>query len=190
MARLNGRNRKHSKIDRLPVNLKDTVEQMLLTGATYQDVVEYLGEYGVPISTSSVHRYADGFHANLQKIHMSRENFRMMVEEFERYPDVDYTQAIEALACHNVVELLANMPKEKWQEVSADRALREASAIIRAVGYKKRIDMQNQSDQEAGYDAVKDMAFTSMAKEDPELYNRVSAFVSQQKKKVREEGVP
>lgn len=36
------RNRKHSKIDGLPPDLKATVQQMLLDGDTYSEVIAYL----------------------------------------------------------------------------------------------------------------------------------------------------
>ncbi len=50
------RNRKHSIIDGLPSELKDAVEQMLLSGATYTEVVDYLGNNGVSLSVSAVCR--------------------------------------------------------------------------------------------------------------------------------------
>lgn len=185
MAGMKKRNRKHSIIDRLPPDLRDTVEQMLLTGATYPNIVEYLGEHGVAISKSSVCRYAEGYHASVQQVMMARENFRMMVKEFEKHPDVDMTKAVETLATHNVMNLLANMPEEKWQEVGADKVLREAAAIIRAVAYKKRLDTQNQSDYEAGFEAAKEIAYSALAKERPELFAEVSEYINQKK---REEG--
>mgnify|MGYP000158105664 CR=1 FL=1 len=36
------RRRSTGKVDRLPPELKDTVEQMLLTGCTYKEIVAFL----------------------------------------------------------------------------------------------------------------------------------------------------
>ena len=40
------RRRSTGKVDRLPPDLKDTVEQMLLTGCTYKEIVAFLKENG------------------------------------------------------------------------------------------------------------------------------------------------
>ena len=40
------RRRSTGKVDRLPPELKDTVEQMLLTGCTYKEIVAFLKENG------------------------------------------------------------------------------------------------------------------------------------------------
>ena len=49
-------NRKHSKIDALDPALRETVEQMLLSGSTYSEIVDFLGDNGVGISVASVCR--------------------------------------------------------------------------------------------------------------------------------------
>ena len=42
-----GGNRKHSKIDTLPPEMKATVEEMIMDGsATYSDIVTYLEQQG------------------------------------------------------------------------------------------------------------------------------------------------
>lgn len=43
-------NRKHSKIDALDPALRETVEQMLLSGSTYSEIVDFLGANGVGTS--------------------------------------------------------------------------------------------------------------------------------------------
>ena len=42
-------NRKHSKIDALDPALRETVEQMLLSGSTYSEIVDFLGANGVAL---------------------------------------------------------------------------------------------------------------------------------------------
>lgn len=87
-------NRKHSKIDALPPELKAAVEQMLLTDATYSEIVDFLKSKGVGLSVASVCRYAQNYSANVQMLSMAQENFRRMMDELERYPDLDTTEAI------------------------------------------------------------------------------------------------
>ena len=86
-----GGNRKHSKIDGLDPALREAVEQMLLSNATYGEIVDFLGQNGVGISVASVCRYAQAYQANVQMLAVAQENFRRMMDELDRYPDLDTT---------------------------------------------------------------------------------------------------
>lgn len=178
---IQSRNRKHSVIDKLPPDQKDAVEQMLLAGYTYAEIVDYLAENGVTLSQSSICRYARGFHANLEMLNIAQENFRRLMDEINRYPDLDTTEAIIRLASQNVLNTLAELPQDRWTEIEPEDLLRQANGLIRAAAYKNNIDMRNRTDYETGLEAVKELVFDSMAKEDPKLYKQVAAFLNQKK---------
>lgn len=175
------RNRKHSVIDGLDAALKDTVEQMLLSGSTYSEIVKYLGENNVKLSAASVCRYAQAYHADVQTLNIAQENFRRMMDELDRYPDLDTTEAIIRIASQNMLNAIAKTDEEDWQNVSLDKMLRETNALIRAAAYKKRVEVQNQENTESGLNAVKALVFEAMAKEKPELYKQVSEFLNEKK---------
>lgn len=175
-------NRKHSKIDALDPALKDTVEQMLLSGSTYSEIVDFLSENGVGISVASVCRYAQAYQANLQMLAVAQENFRRMMDELDKYPDLDTTEAIIRLTSQNLLNALANSTEEDWQGVSIDKMLREANALVRAAAYKKRVEIQNQDTTETGLEAVKSLVFEAMAKERPDLYRQVNEFLNAKKR--------
>ena len=180
-------NRKHSKIDALPPELKAAVEQMLLTDATYSEIVDFLKSKGVGLSVASVCRYAQNYSANVQMLSMAQENFRRMMDELERYPDLDTTEAIIRLTSQNLFNALANTCEEDWQNISVDKMLKETNGLIRAAAYKKRIEVQNQDSADAGLDAVKGLVFEAMAKERPDLYKEVAAYLEQKKREGMEE---
>ena len=48
------RRRSTGKVDRLPPELKDTVEQMLLTGCTYKEIVAFLKANGEEMSQMAI----------------------------------------------------------------------------------------------------------------------------------------
>ncbi len=181
MARKAG-NRKHSKIDALAPALKDTVEQMLLSGSTYSEIVDFLDENGVGVSVASVCRYAQAYRANVEMLAIAQENFRRMMDELDRYPNLDTTEAIIQLTSQNLLNALAGASEEDWQGVSIDKMLREANALVRAAAYKKRVEIQNQDTTEAGLEAVKSLVFEAMAKECPDLYRQVTEFLNAKKK--------
>ena len=119
-------NRKHSKIDGLAPELKATVEQMLLSDATYAEIVDFLEDNGVSVSIASVCRYAQDYDANIQALAIAQENFRAMMEELERYPDLDTTEAIIRLTSQNMFKALANTTEEDWQGIKVDKMMKEA----------------------------------------------------------------
>lgn len=178
---LNKKNRKHSKIDNLPQDLKDTVEYMLMTGATYSDVVDYLAGHGVSLSMSSVCRYAQGYLAGLEQLKIARENMSRMMEEINKYPNIDTTKAIEHLASHNLLNTLSQLPEERWQELDAKDLVKQSTALIRAAAYKSRIDLQNKTELAAAWEVAHDVIFDTLAQDEPELYQRVMEYANQRK---------
>lgn len=173
-----GGNRKHSKIDTLPPEMKATVEEMIMDGsATYSDIVTYLEQQGYSLSVSSVCRYAQGYVKNLQTLQIAQANFRNMLDELERYPDLDTTEALVRVASQNLMTALTSKKDEDWSAVSVDKLMNQISGLTRAVAYKKRVELQNKSDIEAGTGDLKSALWSAMAKERPDLYKQVSAYL-------------
>lgn len=80
-------NRKHSKIDKLPPEMKATVEEMILDGsATYTEIVDYLQEHGYSLSVSSVCRYAQGYVENLQTLRSRRPTLEICLTSWSATP--------------------------------------------------------------------------------------------------------
>lgn len=125
--------------------------------------------------------YARAYQAEVQMLNMAQENFRRMMDELDKYPDLDTTEAIIRLTSQNLLTALANTSEEDWQGVSVDKMLREANALVRAAAYKKRVEIQNQDTTEAGLDAVKSLVWEAMAKERPDLYRQVNEFLNSKK---------
>jgi hypothetical protein len=171
-------NRKHSKIDTLPPEMKSTVEEMILDGGvTYNEIVAYLEKAGYSLSVSSVCRYAQGYVQNLQTLQIAQANFRNMLDELDRYPDLDTTEALVRVASQNLMTALASKKDEDWSAVSVDKLMNQISGLTRAVAYKKRIELQNKNDLQAGTDDLKSQLWSTMAKEQPELYKQVAGYL-------------
>ncbi|MCB7236940.1 phage protein Gp27 family protein, partial [Enterocloster bolteae] len=105
---MSGENRRRSigKVDRLPPELKDTVEQMLLTGSTYKEIVAYLKENGEEMSQMAICTYAKKYLATVEMINVAQSNFSMLMDEMNRYPDLDTSEALIRLASHHVMNAL------------------------------------------------------------------------------------
>lgn len=70
-----GRNNRRAcgKIDKLPPDLKDTVDQMLVSGQTYREIVSYLADNGEQLSQAAVSRYQQGFWRTLSSYESHRK---------------------------------------------------------------------------------------------------------------------
>ncbi|RGG95730.1 DUF3486 family protein [Coprobacillus sp. AF16-47] len=176
-------NRKHSKIDALPEDLKSAVEEMLLTGSTYSDIVQFLKDNEQSVSVAAVCRYARAFNANMEQLRMANENFKNMMDEINRYPELDTTEAIIRIASGNVFNRLANAEDADWDEVKLEKLLKETNGLIRATAYKKRIELQNKEIRDTAIDEMKGLMFQEMAKDNPDLYKSVVAYLNSKKNK-------
>ena len=67
-AMANTTRRRTGKIDRLDRQTKDEVEQMLLSGVTYREIVEFLRAKGITLSRMAVCTYAKKFLATTQML--------------------------------------------------------------------------------------------------------------------------
>lgn len=182
------RNRSSGKVDTLPDELRSTVEQMLLSGQSYREIVEYLAQNNVPISQMSVCRYAGKYLASVEMLKMSQENMRMIMDEMDKYPNLDTTEAILRVASQNVFDAINSVDREAWENMAPDKLLKEASSLIRAAGYKRRVDLQNKTDTEAALDASQALMADLLAKKHPELYQQVMDVLKQEKEKQASEG--
>lgn len=170
------------KVDRLPPEQKAAVEQMLLSNQmTYREIVEYLKEQGHEMSQMAICNYARKYLRNVQMMSIAQDNFKMMMAELDKYPNLDTTEAIVRLASQNVFNTLAELPEEKWQKMEPEDLLRQANGLVRAAAYKSRIDIQNQDTYTAALDEAKSVIFATLAKDEPELYQRVAAYLNKQK---------
>ena len=171
--------RKHSKIDALPNPLKEAVDEMVKANCTYAEIADFIKGQGHDISVSAVWRYASSLNATLKDLRMAQENFRAIMEEIARYPQLDPTEGILRLAAHQVLEAIQSMPEGALVMMGPDKLFRQANALVRAATYKSKVDLTNKDILDAGYDKVKTLVFEAMAKERPDLYQEVSKFLAE-----------
>ena len=89
--------RRTGKIDRLDRQTQDEVEQMLLSGVTYREIVEFLRAKGITLSEMAVCTYAKKFLATTQMLRIAQENFRMLTDELDKHPGAAAMQDVNAL---------------------------------------------------------------------------------------------
>ena len=179
-----GKNRKHGKIDKLPTDIRSAVDMMLQDlNFKYADVVNFVRDNaGVEISEACVCRYVKGLNATVQQLRMIQENMRVISEEMDRHPDLDTSEAISRLLSYQMINALQNIPEEQWQNVALDKLLSNATALMKAVSYKKGMDIKVQSFKDAAYDVMKEDIFKALASERPDLYRQLAEYINSKDK--------
>ena len=71
---------------------------------------------------------------------VAQSNFSMLMDEINRYPDLDTSEALIRISSHHVLNALTNIDEEQMQDVPIEKLIKETNALIRAAAYKKRID--------------------------------------------------
>lgn len=180
--------RKHSIIDKLPADIKDTVDEMVRANFTYRDIVDYIKSTGNDISLASVGRYAANLNETVRSIRMAQENFRAIMEETERHPNLDATDGILCILSNQLLEAVNSLPEEQLQSADLNSLIKNSVALTKAVAYKKNIELKNRDILETGIEQVKAMIFEAMAEERPELYKEVMGFITAKQSKLKTEG--
>lgn len=175
-------------IDKLQPELKDTVDQMLMSGESYREICSYLAQNEVALSQASVCRYAKRFLANAEQLRIAQENFRMILTETERYPNLDPAEAILRLASQKVYDAVADLNDEQWQDVSADKLLSQATALARAVAYKKGVDVKAKSNEEIALESNQTLLYEALKHDNPKLYKELQAEIIRLKHKGGDSG--
>jgi len=180
------RKRSIGKIDKLPPELRYTVEQMLVSRQYYyKDIVAYLKENGQQVSLMSVQRYAGKYLATVEMLQLTQENFRMLAEEVEKYPDLDFTEVGLRIAGQHMLNALTSTSAEQWEEVAPDKIVKNLTALSRAVSYKRKTDIEIKTDQETALDANKTLLY-DVLKKHPDLYKQVMEVVKAEQKLLQE----
>ena len=171
--------RKHSKIDSLPTDIKEAVEQMIMGDYTYRDVCDFVRETAnVTLSEAAVCRYAQGLNASVQEIRLASENMRALTEEMQKFPQLDTTEGIARLVSHKVLQAVQQMDEIALKEADPLKLIEKATALIRAVSLKNSTDIRTANLKNVAFESFKEDIFDAMAKENPELYRSLVQFIN------------
>lgn len=168
------RRRRNGKIARLPVALRDSVDKMLLAGATYREIVQFLRENDVELSRQAVCNYARQFLCTTQQLRMAQENYKLLLDEMRRTPEMDTSEAIIRVVSNAILNTLASASPEEWKDIKMGTLLREANSLIKVTAHKQRADMLNRTAEERALEGVRAELFSALRDKDPELFARLS----------------
>lgn len=176
------KNRKHSKIDSLPADIKEAVEEMIKSDFTYREIVEYIKKEGFEISQSSVQRYASGLNETLQSLRMAQENFRTIMEETEKYKNLDVSDGILRLLSNQIFQGINSCSEDQMRDIDFETLMKNAVALTKAIAYKKKIDVDTKTVLENGMQEFQTAIYEAMAQERPDLYRELKKYLKEKKR--------
>lgn len=175
-------NRKHSKIDALPADIKEAVEQMILGNYTYREVCDFVRETAnITLSQTAVCNYAKGLNATVQDLRLASENMRALTEEMAKYPQLDTTEGIARLISHKVLQAVRELDDDALKTSDPLKLIDRCTGLIRAVAYKNENDTRTKNIKDMAFESFKEEIFDAMAAEEPELYKQLVQFLTSKK---------
>lgn len=166
--------RKHYAIDKLPVEVRATVDEMIKADFTYKEISEFIRSTGHDISVSAIQRYSSNLMQSLLALRMSQENFSAIMQEMETYSGVDFTEPLVRLLC---AQLLTHINKLSEADIAPEEVIKQTIALIRAVTYKKTSDFERADVVKQVEKEFDNLIFEAMNVTRPELYDEVKRFI-------------
>lgn len=168
--------RRKMAVEKLPPVIKEHVDEMIKSNATYGEIAEYIKSSGNGVSVSAIQRYAANLMQTIQALKIAQGTITALNEEIEPYKNIDATDAILTLLLNKLMEQLNNVSDEQLQELDTSGLIKATTALTRTIAYKKQVDIRNKSLLENGADVFMSDIYQIMAKENPELYEEVKKF--------------
>jgi hypothetical protein len=171
------RNRKHSKIDQLAPSIKLNVEEMIVAGFTYHEIVTHLKTQGVEISQSSIHRYAKSYMATVAEIKAIQENYRAINEELSKTPELDITEATLQVLGQKILNVSLDITEDDLRRMDPKDLLTQANKLVAATTRKRRAEAQSRNKQDSAVESAKVELYETIAKERPDLWQELNRFL-------------
>lgn len=175
--------RTRSKVDDLPMHIKDQVDAMLAdTRFTYYEISEYLYNQEFLVSKSSIGRYAMRLDKSAQRIMEAQEQTRAIVELIKKNPDADYTEGALQIMSGELTKKFAHA-QEEWDEMDLDKAARIMVSLSRTKVYKDRVKQDMQKKIELAFAGMESDLMAAI-KSDPQLSADLKAVLNKAKEKM------
>ena len=169
------RKRRHYAINKLPEEVRETVDEMVKTDFTYSEIADYIQSTGNEVSLSAIQRYSANLMQSAEELKISQANISAIMKEAEKYDSIDFTEPVIRLLCG---QLLTQISKLSATEIAPEELLKHTVALIRAVAYKQNSDYKNTPIFDTVSKEFDRMVFGAIADEKPELYKEIKDFIN------------
>lgn len=130
--------RRHSKITDLPESAKAAVDDLLASGARYEQIAAYLAERGHPVGKSSVGRYAKDVAEAARELTVITEQLKPVLERVGENPNLELGSVATQMGLMTVIRLLKATEIGGGDAGSEDDRAKALAAVCRAAAQLQR----------------------------------------------------
>lgn len=127
-------NRSHSKIEKLPEDMKKEVETKLLSGETYENISEYLADQGEDVHPSSIGRYGRRFLKKFESVRIAKEFAKLLAEDNVDRPTTELHEANNMLMSQIIMETL----------LDDDLSIEDKTAAAKSIASLQKAQVSNE----------------------------------------------
>lgn len=106
------------------------------------------------------------------------------MQECGKYPDLDTTEGIVQITSNLIMTAVRGLSEEDLKSSDPIKLVKQATELVRAVSYKRNMDIKNRELTEVGFDAAKEKIFTALEEDDPELYKQLADYLEKKKEEL------
>lgn len=177
MGKQRTKNRIKSRVDELPPEARETLNNMLAdVKYTYVQIADEMAHKGWEISRQSIGRYALRQNAVAKRLMDAREQTTALLAVARTNQDVESTELTTSILIDGLTQRIATA-QEEFDEMPLEKAAKLVVALQRSAVYKARM---RASRAQACHDVEANILakIREQVQEDPELVARLSAIVS------------
>lgn len=146
--------RKHHKVTTFPSEIVEEVNNRLVEGHTYAQIVDWLKQMGHQIGTSSLQRYGKDFLARLDRLKQVREQAKAIVESNQDAPGTQLAEAASEMALSMVMETLMALDNP-LQEAKVTELLKVLPKLADSATRREALKLQFNKGVEAAVKKLK-----------------------------------
>ena len=97
----------------------------------------------------------------------------------ENIPEPDTTEEIIRTLSEIILSSIQRLSDEDLEDVDPMKLMKQASDLIRIAVYKRTMDIKNKKLSEVGFESVKDKVFEGLARQYPDLYEKLESAIDE-----------
>ncbi len=179
----NKQKRSHSKVAKLPEELRQAVDRLILDGKTYQEITDYINQMGEEVSRSSVNRYGQKFVARMEKLRIFQDQAKIIVEKTKDRPALETAEAANQMAIQTILEAVLDM--DDLKEAKATELFKSLALLERSAVHREKLKLDATKALELAVKQIKDELQVELNKQ-PEILNKIVAIVDSTLNEVKE----
>lgn len=177
MGDIRERNRIHSRVDEMPPELRQLLDDMLAdTRYSYQDITDEINAQGFEISRSSVGRYAMRHNSAAKRLKAAKEQTDALISFIRENQGMESTELATAILTDGLTRRLATADEE-FDNMPVEKAGQLLVQLQRTTVYKERYKKERGAVISAVEANIK-QRMRELIRDDPPLLARLQQLVS------------